>query len=179
MPAKANITSVDVLDSFRAALIEYLSKARPTVGEVNSDVLRTRLWLENDQRVYWERQVKRLTRRLEDAKQALFGARLSNLRDAPMAEQLAVRKAQDAVDFADGKLKRVKYWLREFDHQAEPLVKQLEKLETVLASDLPKAIAYLSQASMTLDDYLRQGSSGAAPTIKEPDSEPVTVEKTT
>ena len=166
MSQKANITSLDVLESFRVSLIEYLAKARPTVGEVNSDVLRTRQWLENDQRVHWEREVKKLTHRLEEARAALFSARISDLRDAPMAEQLAVRKAEQALAFADEKLKKVKYWNREFDHQAGPLVKQLDKLETVLATDLPGAILYLAQATRTLDDYLRQvpGGTGSGDT---------------
>jgi hypothetical protein len=50
MPQQAKITSVEALDAFRAALIIYLSKARPTLEEVSADVQRTRGWLEGEQR---------------------------------------------------------------------------------------------------------------------------------
>src|SRR5260221_13356732 len=82
MPERAHVTSVEVLEAFRASLILYLSKARPTVEEVSAEVLRTRLWLENDQRVLWEGQVRRRTKALEQAQQALSSARMSNLREA-------------------------------------------------------------------------------------------------
>ncbi len=42
MPERAHVTSVDALESFRANLIIYLSKARPTLEEVSADVQRMR-----------------------------------------------------------------------------------------------------------------------------------------
>ena len=48
MPERAHVTSLEALESFRASLILYVSKARPTLEEVSADVVRTRLWLEND-----------------------------------------------------------------------------------------------------------------------------------
>jgi ABC-type transporter Mla subunit MlaD len=158
MPERANITAVDVLETFRSHLIIYLSKARPTLGEVSSDVLRTKVWL-----VYWENQVKRCLRRVDDAQQALFGARMSVLSDATSAELMALRKAKQALEEAQGRLARVKQWIKEFDRQLGPMVKQLEKLETVLASDLPGAIAYLAQAIRILDAYTESAPPTLAP----------------
>ena len=59
------------------------------------------------------------------------------------------------------KLKRIKQWNREFDSRVEPLVKQLEKVNTVLANDMTKAAAYLAQAASTLHAYAEM----AAPSI--------------
>src|SRR5438046_9744601 len=74
MPQRAQVTSVEALEAFRASLIVYLSKARPTLEEVSADVLRTRLWLENEQRTHWENQVRRRHKELEQAQKALFSA---------------------------------------------------------------------------------------------------------
>ena len=68
MPERAHVTSIDALESFRASLIIYLAKARPVLEEVAADVVRTRLWLENDQRTYWENQVRSRARKVEEAK---------------------------------------------------------------------------------------------------------------
>src|SRR5947209_8919775 len=125
MPERAHVTSVDVIESFRASLVVYITKARPTVEEVSADVLRTKLWLENDQRMHWEAQVHRRTKVLEQAQQALSSARMSNLREASTAEQMMVHKAKRALDEAEAKLKVLKHWNREFHNRAEPLVKQL------------------------------------------------------
>src|SRR5258708_4266938 len=110
IPERANITSVDALRAFRANLILYVSKARPTLEEVSGDVTRTRLWLQDEQRVHWEREVRRRTRILEQAQQALFGVSLSNLREVSSSEQRAVRNAKEALEEAASKLKRVKLW---------------------------------------------------------------------
>jgi hypothetical protein len=153
MPDRANVTSVDALKSFRANLIVYQAKARPTLEEVNSEVGRVRVWLETDQRARWEAEVRRRKKRLEEAQQAVFSANMSTLREVTVAEQLAVQKAKHALEEAEGKLKIIKQWNREFGSRVEPLVKQLEKLHTVLSNDIPKAVAYLTQAANTLEEY--------------------------
>ena len=47
MPDRAHVTSVDALESFRAHLIVYLSKARSTLEEVSADVQRMQGWLDD------------------------------------------------------------------------------------------------------------------------------------
>ena len=54
MATQAKITSVEAIELFRAALIVFTSQARPALEEVSSEMTRTRLWLENDQRRFWE-----------------------------------------------------------------------------------------------------------------------------
>jgi hypothetical protein len=160
---RAHVTSVEALESFRTSLILYVSKARPTVEEVSAEVLRTRLWLENEQRMHWESQVRRRAKALEQAEQALSSARMSNLGDASSTERMAVRKARQALEEAEAKLKLLKYWSREFDGRVEPLVKQLEKLHTVLSNDMLQANAYLAQAINTLAAYAEMGPVSPAP----------------
>jgi hypothetical protein len=153
MPERAHVTSVESIEAFRARLIVYVSQARPTLEEVSADVLRTRLWLENDQRMYWENQIKQRTRTLEQAQQALFSAKLGTLRQETALEQMAVHRARRALDEANDKLRVVKRWTREFDARVQPLVKQMEKLHTVLANDMVKAIASLAHTVTTLSAY--------------------------
>src|SRR5512137_2149671 len=128
MPQGAHVTSVESIEAFRSDLIIYLSKARPTLEEVSAEVLRTRIWLQNDQRIFWESQVRRRAKELEQAQQALFSAGISNLHEATDVQKMAVMRARRALEEAEQKLKTVKHWSREFDSRADPLVKQLEKL---------------------------------------------------
>lgn len=171
MADKVHVTSVDALESFRANLILYVSRARPTVEEVSSDVLRIRLWLQNDQRLHWEGQLRRRTKELEQAQAALSGARLSDLRGDKTVEQNAVRKAKAALEEAEAKLKRLKQWNREFDTQVQPLVKQLEKLHTVLSNDMLLANAYLTKAIHTLAAYAEMAPPSVAAALPAPDAQ--------
>ncbi|MDB6125704.1 MAG: hypothetical protein JWQ71_4697 [Pedosphaera sp.] len=172
---EAHITSLDALKAFRANLLIYMTKARPTLEEVNADVVRTRNWVENDQRTLWEGQMKRRTRALEEAQAALFSANMSNLRDATVAEQTAVVKAKQARNAAEDKLRVIKLWNRNFDNRTEPLVKQMERLHSVLANDLPKAVAFLTQTINTLEAYagiVAPSASGESAPANSPSAEP-------
>jgi hypothetical protein len=153
MPEKANVTSVEAIEEFRAQLVVYVSKARPALEEVSSDVLRLRLWLENDQRMALEGLARRRRKELDQAQAALTSARMAIIKHETSAEQLAVSRARRALEDSETKLRRVKYWDREFSTLVEPMAKQLEKLHTVLANDMGKAAAQLSRVVQTLTQY--------------------------
>jgi hypothetical protein len=170
MPDRAHVSSLDALEAFRAKLIVYLSKARPALEDVAADVGRMRSWLENEQRVHWERELRTRARALEEAQASLFSARLSKFRDAGSVEQMMVHRAKRALDEADAKARTVRQWVRVFDSRVDPLVKQMEKLQTVLSHDMVQAVAYLAQVISTLDSYAGitpPPSAGAPPAAAE------------
>jgi hypothetical protein len=162
MAESAHITSIDALESFRNALVIYVSKARPTVEEVSSDVTRMRLWLQNDQRMLLEGVFRRRQQELQEAQEALFSKRVAVLKQENSAEQLAVQRAKRAMDEAEAKLRRLKHWNREFDSRVEPLVKQLEKLHSVLAVDMLRAQQSLAHKISALQAYSDIGASASA-----------------
>jgi hypothetical protein len=164
----AHVSSSDAIASFRASIISYLGRTRPIVEDVCDDVTRMRQWLEHDRRVHWENEVRRRTRELEAANQALYSARLSNLRDVTSAEQAAVLRARRGLTAAEEKLKVVKRWVREFDHRVGPLVKQLEQLRTMLSNDMPKAVLDLAQVLQRIDAYAQVAPTAAASEAVEP-----------
>jgi hypothetical protein len=154
MADKAQLTSVEALEAFRARLIIFLSQARPVLEEVNGEMSRLRLWLANDQRSFWELELRRRERRLEEAKQELFNARMSAIPTGTSAVlEMAVQRARRAIDEAEAKLKTLKRWERELDNRAAPLLKQLDQLRGFLASDMSRAVAYLDQALRALEAY--------------------------
>jgi hypothetical protein len=153
MAHQAHVTAIEALDTFRAQLIVYLEKATGAVDDVSDDVIRTRVWLQNDQRMHWETQIRQRTRELDTARQELFSARLSGLREATAAQQMAVGKAKRVLAEAQEKLEVLKRWNRRYDGEAEPLAKQVESLRDLLAGDMRKAVAFLAHAVNTLDAY--------------------------
>ena len=165
MSERAQITSIEAVEDFRAKLIVYQVSVRAALEEISSEMLRMRQWIETDRRNYWEQQIKIRNRKLEEARQAVFSSRLSNLREVSGAEQLAERKAKYALEEAEAKMRTIKQWEQHFNSRVEPLVKQTDKLLTVLTLDLPKGIAFLSQVIVLLQDYaaMQRGSASTAP----------------
>lgn len=164
MATRANITSVEAIESFRANLILYLSKAKPAIEEASAEIVRTRVWLQSNQRVHWEGVCKKRARELEEAKAALFSSKISNLREASSAEQLAVTKAKRKLEEAESKLRIIRRWDREYDNLIEPMIRKLEKMQIVLMDDLVKAVTHLTQTVNTLDAYARMGGGSALAT---------------
>jgi uncharacterized protein YoxC len=153
MATKANITSVEAIEAFRANLIVYISKARPTLEEVNSELARTKNWVQSTQKGHYTGVMKQRGRALEEARAGLFSAKLSNFREAASAEQLALSKAKTAYDHAEQKMRMIRRWDRDFENKTEPLAKQLEKVHTILADDLAKAVHQLGNIVRLLNDY--------------------------
>jgi hypothetical protein len=173
MADRAHVSSVDAIESFRSALLVYLSKVRPILDDACDEVSRTREWVRTDRRLYWERQARLRKRALDDARQALFSAELARLRAPTTAEQAAVQHAKREFDEAEDKLRRIKRWSIEFDHQVTPSVKQLEQLRSFLGNDVLKAAATLAEMIKTLDAYseihtTREPSSPTPPPPEKP-----------
>ena len=153
MTDRAQVTSVAALESFRAALLVFLSQARASVDEARSEVLRTRVWLENDQARHWENQLRVRSLALERAQAEMFGARMSQFGGDMQEKQTNLRRAKLAAAEAGEKLKRLKKSGRELDHDAEPLLKQIERLQGFLSSDLGLAVGQLNEIIKALEAY--------------------------
>jgi len=86
MADRAQVTSFEAVNSFRADLIVFLSRARAVLEEASDDVLRTRLWVQNDQRRLWEGETRVRYQKLEEARAELFSASWPcSGRNAPIA----------------------------------------------------------------------------------------------
>jgi len=162
MADRAHVGSSEAIDRFRSSLVTYLTKMRPLLEDACDETFRTREWLHNDKRMHWENEVRRRHRALEEAKAALFSAKISNLRDARAAEHMAVERAKRAMADAEEKLRKVKHWATDFEHRSQILVKDLEHVRSLMANEMPKAVAHLVQIMRRLDEYVRVGMTAPA-----------------
>jgi hypothetical protein len=161
MAERARVTSVEALESFRASLILYLSQARPALEEAVDEVARMRQWLENDRRPYWDNELRRRLRKLEEAEQALFSARLSTFQEETAAQTLAVRRAKSAVDDAEWKRNRVRQWARDFENRTDPMARQIDMTQGFLTTEMGRAVAHLARVIETLEAYAGLSSPAA------------------
>jgi hypothetical protein len=157
MADRAHVSSSEAIDRFRSSMVTYIIKMRPLLEDACDEVFRTRDWLENDRRVHWENQLRRRHRILEEARAALFSAKISNLRDARAVEVMAVERAKRSMAEAEEKLRKIKAWSSEFEHRSQVLVKDLEHVRSLMANELPKAVAHLVQIIRRIDEYVRVG----------------------
>ena len=153
MANDARVRSVEALESLRASLITFLSRAKRAVDMVSEEVARTRQWVQVEQRMFWTEQLRKRTRALERAEQEYFSARLSSLKQTMTMQEQQLRKAKAAVAEATEKLQNVKKWMRDFDRYTEPLVKKVDTMRGFLDHVMPRAIHYLDTTQRILSDY--------------------------
>lgn len=163
MADQARISNLDAIESFRSALIVFISKTRQSINMAQDAVKKTRGWLQTEQPSYWSAQIKARQKRLDQANAELMSARLSEFVDAPAAQQMAVRKAKAALEEAQGKLERTKAWARDFDRAVDPMSRKLDGLRDFVESDLTLATAHLAEIQKILDAYAETQAPAASP----------------
>jgi hypothetical protein len=166
MPDRANVSSLEAMETFRARLIVYREKAGRVLDEIHDEVIRTRVWLEKDCPARWNAELKRLNRELEQRQQELFSAQISNLQDASAVQHMAVQKARRAIREVEAKLLTVRNWNRQYDHRVEPPARQAEKLQHTLSHDLGLGIAWLAELIKSLSAYADVASSSSSATSR-------------
>lgn len=152
----------------------YLEKAGATLDEAGSELTRTRVWLQTEQPMFWTREIRKRKRQLDLAEQEMMSARLSRY-GKPSAKQVeVVRRYKRALAEAEEKRKTVKAWNMNFDNTADPLKREVNKLQGYIDGDLKDAVRWLDGAIKALQAYAetRPASvSGAKAASGESDSE--------
>jgi len=157
MAEQAQVTSVEAIESFRASLILFTSKVRPVLEEVSDEVMRLQFWLENDQRRFWEGELRKRALKLEEAKREMFNTALSHLQEATALQHMAVQRAQRAVRDAEEKLDTLKKWERALEDRTAPMVKLVEEFHGFLITDMGRAVTQLVQIIKALEAYTKVG----------------------
>lgn len=157
MSEQAQVRSIDDIARFRAALCTFLSGARAAVEECSVEAGRQQAWVEQDRRRHWEAELVRRQRRWDEAREAAFTDALASGRGAGGWHQMQVRRAQQAVEEATARLERVRRWARGYPNTSLPLLKQVERLQTVLTVDMARAVNELDGVLRTLESYAGRG----------------------
>jgi hypothetical protein len=172
MAERAQVTSVEAVDAFRADLVVFLSKARAVLEEASDEVLRTRLWVQNDQRRIWENEIRLRYRKLEAARSELFSAQLSQFHESTALCLMNAQRAERSHREAEAKVAVLKKWARELENRTDPLVKQVTQFHGFLTTEMKNAIAYLDRAVKALEAYTDAPAPAAAAPVPTAEAKP-------
>ncbi|MFD0892684.1 hypothetical protein KBB96_14770 [Luteolibacter ambystomatis] len=153
MSDQTRISSIEALESFRGDLIRYINQARSALEEMVGDVRRTRTWLDTDRIQHWGMQVKRHTKKLEQAEQELYSATLTDPKGSHALQKMNVMKCKRLVEEAEARLRVIQQWRKQFDNRAEPLVRQLDRMFGLLGQQLPRGVVSLGETIKALQAY--------------------------
>lgn len=171
---QVRVSSIDALEAFRADLIQYISKARTALEDVEGEVRRTQTWLDVDRVQHWGRQIKLWTKNLEIAQQELYSANLTNPQASNAFQRMAVAKAKRKLEEAEAKMLVLKKWRQHFENRSTPLLRQLDPMFQLVGQELPKGVYSLGEAIKALQAYAEKHAPapGSAPVSPETGGEP-------
>jgi valyl-tRNA synthetase len=151
--AEANVTNIEALERFRSSLIVFLERSGYVVDEVSDEVKRTRIWLQTEQKLKLQHEMKRRQRELETLEQEMFSARLSDLQQKKTGMQMLINKKRRELRDLENTLRAVAGWLRNFDSGVETEARKVDKLRQYIDMDMVRALTYLTESIRQLKAY--------------------------
>jgi hypothetical protein len=161
----ANVTSIEAMIRFKAALQEFAEDAGRALSEAQSDVQRTVAWLQNDRMAHWQRELKKRTEKLNQAKAELFRKQLesNDTRTSAVVERKHVAKCQHLVDEAEEKIKAVKRWRGVLEREYMLFKAQCSQVAGIVAADVPITVARMEKMIAALQSYVALAAPSGRP----------------
>ena len=160
MSGTANITSLDALRSFRAALVRFAADVEAALVALELEARRPVEWVEGDRSRYWPQQVRKATDLVSEARLALERCELRiSTEDARYCydERKALEKAKRRLRLTEEKTQATKRWRAQMHKESEEFHVQIAKLKRYVESDLVRAIATIDRMTAALDRYVEHG----------------------
>ena len=154
----ANITSLDALRSFRAALVKFAAQVEAALVALELEGRRPVEWVEDRSR-YWPQQARLSSDVVAEAKQALERCQIRIASEDVKYcydERKALEKAKRRLQLCEEKVQAARRWRPQMQKEAEEFKVQIAKLKRFLESDFTRAIAALDRMSGALDRYVEQ-----------------------
>jgi len=176
MDRSANVTSIDAVQEFRTALVEFEGQARDAVTLLVLEIRRAVDWIENDRRRYWPEQARRASQKLIIARNDLERCQLKyGSEEAPSCyeQKKAVERARRRLRLCEEKIRVVKRWIRTIRREQNEFEGQIARTQDMLDTDVPRAVAALERMLTALDKYTQSSSStSGGPSITNPPTAP-------
>jgi chromosome segregation ATPase len=163
MASSANVTSIDAIRQIRLALQQFQTDAQNALMQLELEGRRPVAWIDGDRAPYWEREVRKASDRLSEARIALEKAEVTTSAEETKYaydERKALEKAKRRLRLCEEKIQKVKRWRSVIHKETEVFQAQLAKLQRYLEHDLTQSIAALGRMAEALDRYIRLESAG-------------------
>lgn len=157
-PDAARVTSLESLERFRAGLLEFIDDARNALSEADSEVSRLQVWLDGEQKIHWQQELRRRSEQVARAKSELYRKQVTvSSKDRPPSaidEKKALRRAEERLAEAEQKLRRIRHWSIHLGQESNRYRAAVASLAATLDRDLPASAALLKRAILALEAYL-------------------------
>lgn len=156
MNQSANVTSIEAVHAFRAAMVKFEEDARDSIVSLELEIRRAVNWIEVDRRRYWPAQVKKASEEMAQARNALERCQLKyGSEEAPSCyeQKKNYERARRRLRYCEDQVRLVKQWIQTIRHELTLFDGQLAEMRLSVDSELPRAIAALTNLLNALERY--------------------------
>jgi hypothetical protein len=160
MSQAANITSLESLQSLKAALAVFDEAVRNALVALELESRRPLEWIEHDRTRYWPAQVRKASDAVSEARLALARCETSTTGERPRDcydERKALEKAKRRLHLAEAKVEAVRRWRHQLKRHVEEFLVETARLRAYLDSDFLRAAGSLQKMLEALDRYVGSG----------------------
>lgn len=166
MGQSANVTSVDAIRQFAAAVVAFQEEARLCLTTLDSQLRQILFWLERDRPGYWKREIENCIRDIADARVRLHQCRMRRMGDfrpSCIEETKDLEAAQKAMEFGQKQIPNVKRWNTEAAHEGNEYHGRASQLVQSIEREIPRLLAILAFTIDRLEAYAAVTTPGGAP----------------
>jgi hypothetical protein len=160
----ARVHSVDALTHFRVALIKFSEAANAALGDSDSEVQRTLMWLQGEQQQFWTGQIRKRHEKVNQCKDAVRQKKLykdsTGKTQSAVDEEKALAIAQKRLAEAEQKLANTKRHSLRLQKEMHMYKGAVQRLSTQVTAELPNAVASLDRMVAALEAYLTLTAAG-------------------
>lgn len=156
MSDSANITSLDAVVQFAAAVVNFQSEARLCLTAMDSQLRQTQFWLERDRPSFWRREIEDCTRAVADARVRLHQCRMrrvGDFRPTCFEEQKDLEQAERNLNYSQKQIPMVKRWQIAALHEANEFHGRSGQMIQALEREIPRLLALLKYAIDRIESY--------------------------
>ena len=166
MGQSANVSSVDAIRQFAAAVVAFQEEARLCLTSLDSQLRQILFWLERDRPSFWKREIENCLRDIADARVRLHQCRMrrtGDFRPSCIEEVKDLEAAQKATEFAQKQVPNVKRWNIEAAHEGNEYHGRAAQLVQSVEREIPRLLAILTFTIDRLEAYAAVTTPGGAP----------------
>ena len=156
MSQPAHVRSIDAIVAFKSSLLRYRQRVQDALALLDTEMRRVLEWLEHDRPRYWQKEARRASEQLTQAKVELERCLMfpvADERPACREERAAVHAARARLDHCEDQVEAVRHAAREVRHELFQYQGRMASLSQTLEADVPRATALLERVLTALDKY--------------------------
>ena len=154
----AKVEDLDAIKSLKRAIWKFAEAANVALGDAESEMNRAVMWLEGEQRAYWEGQVRKRHALVERAKEAVRMKKIfkdsTGRQQSAVDEEKALKIAQKRLEEAEQKVIAVKKHTARLRKELLLYKGHVQRFATAVQNDLPMASAQLDGLLDRLQKYV-------------------------